>query len=97
MNNDLFYALALKQKELEQVQEELNELRDKVSEHMAQEGVDKVEGDFGSFYFQSRKKWSYSDDIIELEQKLKDKKKEEQEKGIAGVEASTSLTFRKNG
>lgn len=88
-------------KELADVTAQLKELKDKeaflkkqVSAEMQRDEVDKVEADYGTFYFTNRKTWKYPEALTKAENDIKDQKKAAQSDGSATFEESLSLTFR---
>ena len=94
MKKELFEELASLMTERAKLDERIESVRNQVSAEMEQNEVDKVESDYGNFYFVVRKKWTYCEAIQTAEEKLKAAKKKAEESGTATCEESKSLTFR---
>lgn len=68
-------------------------LKQALLEEMHATGVSKEETPMGRFSIKIYRKWSYSDKLVEAENKIKVKKLDEQRQGIATAEVSESVTF----
>jgi hypothetical protein len=55
----------------------------------------KIDSGTGIFTLSSRKTWKYSDELTELEKEVKDKKKTEEQTGIATAEEGTPFIIFK--
>lgn len=65
-----------------------------ITDEMNEAKADKIESDYGSFYFTTRKSWKYSENVDKLTGELKELKKDEEVKGVATFEENKSLTFK---
>ena len=70
----------------------------KVLKYLEAEGVDTLKEDYGTFSVVTRKKWSYSPELVEKEKEyktiIKSKQNDEQQSGEAKYEESKGLSFR---
>lgn len=94
MKKELFEEYAELQKQADAIADKQKLLKEKLVEDMNANEIEKVESDFGSFYFTSRKTWKYSDSVKAKESEVKDLKKKEEEDGTAEFTESKSLSFR---
>lgn len=94
MNKELFREYAEVKGQIKLLSEKAKELEEKVSEEMRSNEAEKVESDFGKFFFVTRKKWTYSENVKLAEDNVKDLKKKEESSGEAMCEEVKSLTFR---
>lgn len=94
MNKEPFERLAQLQTEKAVLEEQIEAARVDVALEMKKHKADKVDAPYGTFYFTPRNKWVYSENVKKLEALLKADKKVEEEKGIAQVETTLSLTYR---
>lgn len=99
MKKKLFQVYSELEIQRKQIDDQMASLKVQIVDEMDKEAVDKIESDFGVFYFTERKAWSYSEVIKEKETELKQIQKDEQASGVAEATVSRSLTFRpkKNG
>ncbi len=65
-----------------------------ITDEMNEAKADKIESDYGSFYFTTRKSWKYSENVDIMLNAVKVQKKIEEEKGVATFEENKSLTFK---
>lgn len=86
-----YEAIKLQIKALES---ELKVLEPEVVSALESIEEDQIETDNGKFYFTKRKTWTYSPAVKELESKVKETKKTEEETGVATATESKSLTYR---
>lgn len=94
MDKTLFKKYADIKNQIAQLQEEADEIAQQVTLEMNNNQLDKVESDFGTFYFTTRKSWKYSEAVDDLAENLKQTKKDEEETGRATFEETKSLSFR---
>lgn len=109
MNENKFKEYAEIKNQIKELTAKSKEIQKEVQEEMEQNEIDKVESDFGSFYFTTRKSYSFSDKVEKLEEsrqkkydeviqpldeKIEGEKEKEKEDGTAEVKESKSLTFR---
>ena len=69
------------QYELKRIEEAMSILKEDIIQDLNKNKLDKITSPFGSFYFTYRKKFNYSDKVKQLEEKVKEQKKIEEEKG----------------
>jgi hypothetical protein len=101
MTKELFQRYAEIKNQMKVLEAEAAVINEKVVSEMAAEKVDKVESDYGQFYFTTRKSWKYSEALAPYEKAVEDasailteEKKKEQETGLATAAESKSLTFK---
>lgn len=94
MNVEIFKEYADIKIQIKTLEAKAKEIESEVSKNLEESGAEQIESDLGKFYFTSRKKWTYSEKVTEIEGTLKNTKKEEEENGTAKAEESKSLTFR---
>lgn len=94
MNKEVFENLALLEQNKKRLEAEIEVARTAVAEEMQKHEADKVESEYGSFFFTTRKKWKYSPMVEALEKGLKEQKKIEEETKVAIAEETKSLSFR---
>lgn len=97
MNTEPFKKIAELTLVKKSIEEQIDAFRKEAEAEMVASGTDKVESDYGSFFFSERKKWEYTDAVTEIEGKLKKLKKTEEDSGKATFELSKVLTFRLKG
>lgn len=94
MKKELFAEYADLKKQIADLEEIAESKRMQISAEMEKEGADKVESDFGTFFFTTRKTWQYSPVVDAAVEGLKVLKKKEEESGAAKATESKSLTFK---
>jgi hypothetical protein len=94
MTKELFKRYSEIKNQIKALETEADEINEKVTTEMEADQVDKVESDFGSFYFTVRKTWKYSPKVDEMTEELKAQKKAEETDGTAVPTESKSLTFK---
>lgn len=94
MKKELFREYATIKNKIKLLTEEAKSIETEVKGEMIKEDVEQVKSDFGTFSIVSRKSWTYSPKVIELEASLKKIKEVEVEEGVATSKISTSLMFR---
>ncbi len=94
----LLKKYADKKKELEELQAEIDELGTKVLTWLDKEGFYTFSEPWGTYSIVTRKKWTYTPELVEKEKEYKEvikaKQTEEQESGEAKVEEVKGLSFR---
>ncbi len=78
----------------EAIEKEENAIREEILLEMQKNKLEKVESSFGNFTVGSRKTWSYSPKVTNLEEKVKVAKFKEQERGIAKASETNYLLFK---
>lgn len=71
-------------------------LKEAIIKDMEKNKLEKLESEFGNFTKAARKVWSYSKKVLKLEEEVKLKKIEEQEKGVAKMSETVYLVFKQN-
>lgn len=94
MNKETFNTYITIEKRLRDLTEQKNKLREKIFNHMSDEDIDQIKADDGTFFIIKKKRWSYSQSVTNLQDKLANKKKEEEATGTASYEISPQLQFR---
>ncbi len=101
INKELLKGYADIKGKIKTLTTQAKEIEGQVTEEMNKEEVEKVESDFGTFFFTARKTWTYSDAVKPFEEavisasdKLKEAQGKEIESGTATAEEKKSLTFR---
>ncbi len=84
-------ALVAKQKAIEA---EIVELKLKLIDEMKASDIASYKTDYGTFTMGQRKTYLYTDDVKKLEDAVKIKKVEEEEKGLAQVKVSEFISVR---
>jgi hypothetical protein len=92
MNKEIFKRYAELKTAIKQLTEEAKVIEEQVTAEMEMEAIDKVNSDFGTFFFTSRKKYHYSEGLVAREIELKALKKEEEK--TAEFQETKSLSFR---
>lgn len=87
---ELYATLEAQKREIEERQATI---KDDALVFLKEQGLDKVESDFGSFKVVPRKTWKYTEKVAELDAATKAQKKLEEEDGSATAEVKESLTF----
>jgi len=72
-----------------------DELKVQVLEEIIENNIEKIETSVGTFSVAKLKTWTYTDKVIELEEKFKAQKASEQSTGDATFEEKPSLRFSK--
>ena len=90
---EIYKRYAILEKKRRDIEKEQSELKQRLSEDMPEEGTKFY---YGSYSWQNRKKWSYSDKVAEMETELKSLKKLEEKEGTATFEESKSVVYRHN-
>lgn len=90
MDNKLTRYAELKL-EIKYLEEEAEKLKKEIMPEVERLGG--VEIPLGKFSIKSLNRWKYTKAVTELEEKVKIKKTEEEEKGIATLTTSNSLVF----
>jgi conjugal transfer/entry exclusion protein len=91
---ELFIKYAEIENQIKELENQKSALKEKVAEEMTLKSWDEVKSDFGTFYFISRKTWTYPKNILDIEKQLKDEKKTTEINGTATFKESKSLGFR---
>ena len=101
MTKELFQRYAEIKNQMKVLDAEAKVINEKVVVEMEAEKADKVESDYGQFYFTTRKSWKYAETIVPFEQaveqaseKLSEEQKKQQVNGTAVATESKSLTFK---
>lgn len=94
MNTAPFKKVAELEAQKKALEIELDVARTEAATEMTTAAVDKVESEFGSFFFTIRKKWTYTDAVKVNEEKIKELKKYEEDNSVATFEETKSLNFR---
>lgn len=94
MTKELFQRYAEIKSQTKVLEAEAEVINEKIVAEMEAEKADKVESDYGQFYFTTRKAYKYSPSVDEIATKLKETKKAEEESGVAVATESKSLTFK---
>jgi hypothetical protein len=92
MKKEVFEEYAQVKGQIKELTATAKDLQKKVEQEMAKEDVDKVESDFGLFFYATRRKYMYSDKVKEAETKLRELKKKEEE--TADFTETRSITFK---
>jgi len=90
---EVYKRYAFLEEKRRDIEKEQAELKERLSEYLPEEGTKFY---FGSYSWQNRKKWSYSDKVTEMEAELKSLKKLEEKEGTASCEEKKSVVFRYN-
>lgn len=94
MNKKKLEQYAELQAQKDTLDEQMKALKVEIQEDMDSEELDKIEADFGTFYFTTRKSWTYPDYVKKAEEGFKKEKKRAEESGDATFKESRSLAFR---
>lgn len=94
----LLKKFADKKREMKELQAELDALEPKVLGFLEKQGLDTLKEPWGTYSIVTRKKWSYTDTLIEKEKQFKiiiaDMQLEEKNSGEAKAEEIKGLSFR---
>lgn len=96
MKNKIYHDFAEVKAQIKFLEEQESLLKAQIIKDLHKRKVDKLEGEFGTFTICNKKKYTYSKKLQKLEEDLKIKKYEEQEKGVAKVEVSEYIKFETN-
>lgn len=96
MDKQLLKRYRQVKKKLADWKQEEDQLKDQIIDGLNEEGVDKLESNWGTFTVAIRKSYEYSDEVKKLEEKVKLAKVKEEQKGIAKEKVSTYLRFTDN-
>ena len=83
-------------KEIDQLEEKQDEVKEKVKQYMMDEAIQKVSADDGTFYQQTYKSYDYPEEVQEIKETLNEKRKQARENGEVDVSETTSISFRSN-
>lgn len=95
------------EKTIEAMETEKKEIKSTLQDEMTALGADQIKSEVGMFYFRTTKKWSYPEEVVKKEEKVKEEigllqetvklaKQEAEEAGTATAEESKSLAFKAN-
>ncbi len=90
---EVYKRYAFLEEKKRDIEQEQSELKERLKEDMPEHGTKFY---FGSYSWQNRKKWSYSEKVTEMEAELKSQRKLEEKEGTATCEESKSVVFRYN-
>jgi hypothetical protein len=97
-NQDILKLYAEKKAERAKVDSELDELEPQVLGYLNEKGFDTLREDYGTFSVVYRKKWSYTNQLVEKEKQyaeiIKTAKLDEQDSGEAKAEEVKGLSYR---
>lgn len=79
---------------IKEAEKELTEIKDHIVGAMMTEDLRQIKIDEGMFTLAERAQWQYTPVVKELEQKVKDQKKAEEETGSAKASTLRYLTFK---
>lgn len=91
MNNYENYAVLDAQ--IRELTAKKDQLKIEIIGNMADEGIDKIESDFGKFTISSLKTWVYPEKVLNLEEKFKTAKARSESTGEATFTTKDSLRF----
>lgn len=94
LDKSIFKKYADIKQEIKRLTEEAKEIETSVASEMESVKADKVQSDFGTFYFTTRKKWTYPEYVNEAENTYKEVKKKAEETGEAKFEEIKNLSYR---
>lgn len=94
MNENLLKKYAEIKRSKKELEEEEKLLKEQIEGAMEYEGKDREETAYGTFTLAHRTYWTYTDKVKDLEEKVKIKKVEEEEKGIAQPKEKAYLVFK---
>ncbi len=80
MNKELFKKYADIKNQIKELTAEAHTIEKEVVSEMNTQDVKEVKSDFGTFYFSTRKSWTYSELVIEVETTVEDEITEIEEK-----------------
>lgn len=93
MNKDIFAKYAATKRVIKEMEAIIDELAPQVLAEMVSLQADEVTSDDGKFTIGARKKWTYSEEITMLDETLKAKKKEAEQKGLATYVETPFITL----
>lgn len=93
-DRDLYIQYAEMKNAQKILDERIDEINQIILEQMVEQGEEKKVFDFGGFTVGKRATWKYTEAVKEIEDKVKEVKKEEQEKGLATKEEKPYLIFK---
>lgn len=94
MKKTLFEKLAKLEAKKKTLEARITIAREKVREEMEVSKADRVEAEYGVFFFAVRKKYQYSENVLNMETSLKSLKKAEEQNPATPFEESKVLTYR---
>lgn len=94
LDKQVFSRYAEVKNQIKALEAEAKEIQDSVVSEMAAADVDKVESDFGTFYFTSRKTWKYPAYVTKAEEEYQKAKEKAETIGEATYTENKSLAFR---
>lgn len=77
------------------IEEEIKEINKEIVKELAEFDIDEFPTEFGTFVMAKRKKWVYPAEVLILEEKFKEAKKESEQIGTAGYVDQVELRFNK--
>ena len=93
MQDQLYKDYALLDAEMKALEAKKTDMRTQILEGLVSTNQEKVETSVGSFTVAKKIKWTYSDTLKQLEEKLKIKQLNEQTKGTATASESNYLLY----
>ncbi len=96
MKTDVYKEYAETKQLIKGLEARLKELNPLILQEVLQADKKTVENEYGRFYSQTKKSWSYSETVDELKEELEMRKVKEQENGTAEVEEVETLYFKTN-
>src|ERR1035437_8557939 len=93
MTEELYRAYAHLDAQIKALEEEKTQMRQTILNDLVSTKQEKVETSVGSFTVAKKIKWTYSDTLKQLEEKLKIKQLNEQTKGVAQAVESNYLLY----
>lgn len=94
MNESILERYSEIKRAKKELEEEEKALKQQIEEVMQEEGKDREDTSFGTFTMAHRTYWKYTDKVKDLEEKVKLKKVEEEEKGLATPNETVYLVFK---
>lgn len=91
--SNLYDEYAQLDREIKSLELKKEQLRPHIIKMILDQGADKIETALGKFSITNLKKWTYSDKVTELGDKLKAQKAKEESTGDATFEETPSLRF----
>ena len=80
---------------IKEAEKELKPLNEWIANEMESSKLDELNTNFGKFYFTTRSKCKYPEEIVTEEETLKAHKKEAEQKGYAERDEQKILTYKK--
>jgi len=93
MDTKILAKFAKVQAKFRALEEERDALRTLILESLVKDKVVKTESQYGTFTVSNRDNYSYSENVKKFAEALKEKKCEEERKGIATKTVTTFLTY----